>query len=185
MRGLIAGSGMTLLLVPVAVALLSVSVEAQSGAPVPPDARVRVWSPELGRRPLTGQLRELSDDSLLLRGLKKDGVPVSVSRASITRLDVYTRMTRGEGARTGAVIGAVGALSASIALGALTGSLGEATYYPNGTDRPGMPVWLGFVMEASIGAVVGAAAGAIYPMRYWRRVPPAQYIGVRSAVHRP
>ena len=138
-------------------------------------ASLRVWSPELPRRPWAATLRAAREDSLVLKALGRQGRGAdslrSVGRGSITRLEVLTRRSRPQGALLLGAIGALGAVGTSRALSALAGDA-SATYYPNGTDQPGMPLWLAMATEAAIGGAAGAIAGALFPGSYWRRLVP-------------
>lgn len=87
-------------------ALLSVvvvtSVPAQASRPVPTGALVRVRTAN-NPSVVVGQLVALSDSALLVRQL--DSGDVSIPRSDVERLEVRRRVSRGENARKGALIG--------------------------------------------------------------------------------
>lgn len=133
-----------------------------------PRTTVRVWSPELSRRSWTGLVWAVRPDSLEVQ--RKKELPRSISRGSITRLDVSVRRTRAQGARTFGLFGlAQGALTGAM-LGLMTEALG-ARYYPNGTDQPPASIWAFDVpVGAAIGGAVGVVGGALFPGSSWRTV---------------
>lgn len=148
--------------------------------PVAPGTKVRVWSPELPRSGAVTMLIEWGADSLELlppdrrrRAMPSEAERPTwkVSRRSITRLQVFTRISRGEGARLGAVyFGATGAAVGLVA-GALVGGMG-GQFYPRGTDQPGVsPVLVAVPAGAALGGAYGALMGAVFLRSTWRRVP--------------
>ena len=133
-------------------------------------ATVRLWTPELPRRPWIGVLQTERPDSLVLKA-KKDRASRAVSRASITRLDVQIPRTRAQGARALGFIGLLSGAATGAALGAMAAALGAA-YYPNGTDQPPASIWAFDVpVSAAVGGVMGAIGGALFPGKRWQRLP--------------
>lgn len=127
---------------------------------------VRIWSPELARRPYEGIVLGSDADSFALRRKGRRGAreaPARISRAGITRMDMLVPRTRKEGVRYGAIMGGVLGVGNGLMLGALTSYLG-AEYYPNGTDRaPAPPLVFEVTVGVAAGIVLGAAMGWVWP----------------------
>ena len=140
--------------------LLLAPVPGRSGQGGPPDlvpgARVRVTAPDIAPNPLTGTISALSGQAITL-AIKGRADEVSVSRRSISRLEI----SQGRNRRKGLLIGGF----AAAAVGAVVGGIGCR-------DSADFDSWqcaailggFGFAAGAGVGAIVGAG-------EHWNDVP--------------
>lgn len=151
-----------------AVVLLTlVGVSAGAQAPtLAPGTPVRVWSPELPRRPWNATLRAADESTLVLRARGRPGRGAdslrSVSRSSVARLEMLVPRTRREGVRYHALFGGT--------VGIFNGLVFEGLAAAMGAEFT--PLELSIPVGVGLGVGLGAITGAIWPGSYWRRISP-------------
>jgi hypothetical protein len=136
--------------------VLPVPVAAQPPVEVAMNQRVRVTTSDRGA--VTGRLLAVTPDALQLL---TDSVPdpVTIQRASVTRIDISRgRAPRGAAARRGAIrgaliLGSIGAVSLALQHQEVQASTGGVSV----PHAAALGAWSGGLFGALFGAVVGAA----------------------------
>jgi hypothetical protein len=104
---------------------------------------------------VTGRVKEFNADSVTV--VPTSGIPVALPWSQVTRLSVYQRRARAQGALHAAKWG--------LAVGTVVGVISLLTPMPEGEDFNETTLALEAVLD---GALVGAVVGALYPARRWR-----------------
>jgi hypothetical protein len=155
---------LALLLVAGLLATPRAAVDAQGAPVIPAGARIRIDAPDIGAQRQRGTSLGVRGDSLVLRPRDADSTMV-VSFARITRLEVSsgTRTHAGKGlaygAAAGAGVGLIAGLSMINSKDDVESVIGRIAVFP-----------LTFA-GATVGGLVGLAAGWAVKTDTWQRVP--------------
>ena len=132
-------------------------------AGIPAGARVRVSTPALSQRAVTGRYDGLEGDSLSLM-LAPPGSLLRIPVSEVTRLELSDGRSRGRGAAVGALIG----FGAGVAGGFLCLALCPTAPGSGANLAPVGGLFLGLVVGVPVGGVLG---GTVFAPERWRPIP--------------